>query len=223
MWLLAAGPDARGAGDDSSGPVLCCRSEALHVLGLQPGDRLALHPEGPGRVILVVPPSRGNATAAHTVAGGGGIGAPAAAAPPGPEPLLLTWNKELRVKVNLHEGRSDWIPLFPTETPLARGDGGRQPVPQEVVLWAPPQLAPVPAAARNPHAPVPLHFGLALNNPGRRGKYMMSTYRSRISGRMSQAPDGSVMAVMPGSRLVVAWWWPPAHNPAAFVEGGIAG
>eukprot|EP00198_Chlamydomonas_reinhardtii_P007070 XP_001696406.1 hypothetical protein CHLREDRAFT_167487 [Chlamydomonas reinhardtii] len=62
MWLLAAGPDARGAGDDSSGPVLCCRSEALHVLGLQPGDRLALHPEGPGRVILVVPPSRGNAS-----------------------------------------------------------------------------------------------------------------------------------------------------------------
>ncbi|KAG2426384.1 hypothetical protein HYH02_014812 [Chlamydomonas schloesseri] len=211
MWLLpsASGEGSGGgSGSGSSSPVLCCRRATAAALGLQPGDRVALHPAGPGCVVLVTGPAAG--------AGQGppldtASGIQVASALTGREPILLTWTKKLRVKINLSsEGRSDWTPLFPAEAPLARGDSGHVPVAQEVVLWAPPALAPVPAAACNPISPLPMCFSLGLNNPGRSSKFMLLTYRSRFSGHMQQPPDGGVMAVLPGSRLVVAWWWPGA-------------
>ncbi|KAG2429218.1 hypothetical protein HXX76_010988 [Chlamydomonas incerta] len=159
MSLLDAEPGAAGgaeAGGATSGasasasPVLCCRRDTLEALGLRPGGRRALHAAEPSYVVLVAPPSPEGA-------------AVAAQQPPGPEPVLLSWNKKLCVKINLRGGKADWTPLFPGEAPLARGDGGQDPVRQDVALWAPPQLAPIPAAARDPRSPASLHFSLALN------------------------------------------------------------
>ncbi|KAG2426383.1 hypothetical protein HYH02_014811 [Chlamydomonas schloesseri] len=217
MWLLpsASGEGSGGgSGSGSSSPVLCCRRATAAALGLQPGDRVALHPAGPGCVVLVTGPAAG--------AGQGppldtASGIQVASALTGREPILLTWTKKLRVKINLSsEGRSDWTPLFPAEAPLARGDGGQ---PQQVLLWAPPQLlAPEPTAALDPTSAQPLHFSLALNSLQKSKIYMQLGYQVRKSGGMVPKPDDGVMAVLPGSRLVVAWWWPGAAAAAA--DGG---
>ncbi|KAG2429215.1 hypothetical protein HXX76_010985 [Chlamydomonas incerta] len=222
MSLLDVEPGAAGAGEAggatsgasaSAAPVLCCRRDTLEALGLRPGGRLALHAAEPGFVVLVAP---------HSTEGA----AVAAQQPPGPEPILLTWGAGGRLRVQLQpDGKADWTPLFPAEAPVARGDGGQDPVRQDVALWAPPQLLDEPPSTPS----VPLGFSMYRNS--KTHPYLIVAYLVSSSGRLDPDPKGSVMAVLPGGRLVVAWWWPrgggaedcSSSPPPAAMAAGAAG